>query len=321
MNMNRLMVISAAALIPAFWQTAFAQHGEQAAYGSPPTSGTAHIHQRYMQADAPAWDDGRYKVTIAPARLESRVNAQRTFNSSGYGGVARSAITSRPVYVAPRNAPAAGAALPAANYAVGYNGFSPGSYGNLNTPGVPAKQPYYGFGSLNYGPFGTGMYGSGGATNNGYGAANYGNAGYRSRYGRYGYGGFGGYGAGGYGGFGRYGYGGFGGYGYGGFGGYGYGGFSPLYGYGASGALGYGDPHSRFYFGASPINDPSTYRYGGRSAIPQVPPFQNFAQPSSLVPYSYLYVNPRTPQDPPNPQTVANPFIDSQNNAASPAGK
>jgi hypothetical protein len=263
-----------------------------------------------MQADAPAWDDGRVKVTIAPARLESRVNAQRTFNNYGYGGIPRYAASGRPVYVAPRNALAASSPLPPANNAVNYNGFSPGSYGNLNTPGAPSKQPYYGFGSLNYGPFGTGMYGSGGSSNNGYGAANYGNAGYRSRYRRYGYGGYGGYrsGFGGY-GYGGYGLGGYGGYGYGG---YGYGGFSPLYGYGASGALGYGDPHSRFYFGASPINDPSTYRYGGRSAIPQVPPFQNYAQPSSLVPYSYLYVNPRTPQDPPNPQTVANPFIDAK---------
>lgn len=320
--MNRFVVIAAAALIPAFWQTAYAQSGMRVSYGSPPTEGTSHIHRRYMQADAPSWDDGRYKVTIAPPRLESRVNAQRTFNASGNGGVSRYATASRPVYVAPRNAPVAGGPLPAANNAVGYNGFTPGSYGNLNTPGAPSKQPYYGFGSLNYGPFGTGMYGSGGSTsNNGHGAANYGNAGYRSRYGRYGYGGFGGYGYGGYGG--GLGYAGLGyaGLGYGGLG-YGYGGFSPLYGYGASGALGYGDPHSRFYFGASPINDPSTYRYGGRSAIPQVPPFQNYAQPSSLAPYSYLYVNPRTPQGPPNPQTVANPFIDSQAGAdAPPAGK
>ena len=175
--------------------------------------------------------------------------------------------------------------------AVGYSRFSTGSYGNLNTPGAPSKQPFYGFGSLNYGPFGTGMFGNNASSGGGYANSNYryGNSGYGNRRS----GGFGGYG----------------GYGYGGYGG-GFGGYSPysVYGYGASGALGYGDPHSRFYFGASPINSPATYRYSGNSAIPQVPPFQNFAQPSGLAPYSYLYVYPRTPQGPDHPVTVENPF-------------
>ncbi|HUY91670.1 MAG TPA: hypothetical protein VMV10_23210, partial [Pirellulales bacterium] len=193
--------------------------------------------------------------------------------------------------------------------AVGYNRFSTGSYGNLNTPGVPSKQPYYGFGSLNYGPFGTGMYGNNRSSGAGNGNSNYrsGNSGYGNR--RNGYGG--------YGGMGGYGGGGFGGGGYGG----GYGPYS-VYGYSASGALGYGDPHSRYYFGASPYNSPSTYRYGGHSAIPHVPPFQNFAQPSGLAPYSYLYVNPRTPQGPDHPVMVENPFAKRETNgAASGAGQ
>ena len=201
----------------------------------------------------------------------------------------------------------------APGYNMGYGRFSPGSYGDLNSPGEPAKQPFYGFGSLNYGPFGTGMYGSGGSSNAGYGNSNSAGRGYGSRSARSGYGGFGGYGyglGGGYGGYGA------GGYGYGGYGMGGYG----MYGYGASGALGYGDPHSRFYFGASPTNDPSTYRYGGGSAVPQVPPFQNFARPSGLVPYSYLYVNPRTPQDAAHPEVVANPFAAPPRDAA-PAAK
>ena len=207
--------------------------------------------------------------------------------------------------------------LAAPGYKMGYGRFSPGSYGDLNTPGEPAKRPFYGFGSLNYGPFGTGMYGGGGSVNAGYGNANSGARGYGSRYGRSGYGGYG-YGMGGY-GYGGYGMGGYGSAGYG-YGGYGLGGYG-IYGYGASGALGYGDPHARFYFGASPTNDPSTYRYGGGSAVPQVPPFQNFARPSGLVPYSYLYVNPRTPQDPAHPEVVANPFAAPPSDDAPPAAK
>jgi hypothetical protein len=172
---------------------------------------------------------------------------------------------------------------------------------NLNPGSYRQDGPYYGFGSLNFGPFGTGLFGSGGYG----GGSGYGGAGR----GGYGYGGngfgLGGsrYGSGGYGRSGGYGYG-SGGYGYGG---YGYGGYGA---YGSSGALGYGDPHSRFFFGASPINDPSTFRYSGNSVIPQVPGFENYAHPSGLVPYSYIYVNPRTPQEPPNPQRIANPFVD-----------
>jgi len=173
---------------------------------------------------------------------------------------------------------------------------------NLNPGSYRQDGPYYGFGSLNFGPFGTGLFGSGGY---GGGGGGYGGAGR----GGYGYGGngfgLGGsrYGSGGYGRSGGYGYG-SGGYGYGG---YGYGGYGAS---GSSGALGYGDPHSRFFFGASPINDPSTFRYSGNSVIPQVPGFENYAHPSGLVPYSYIYVNPRTPQEPPNPQRIANPFVD-----------
>jgi hypothetical protein len=115
------------------------------------------------------------------------------------------------------------------------------------------------------------------------------------------------------------GFGGYGGLGYGGLG-YGFGGgYYPGYanfdGYGPSGLYG------RFYRGAPPgnggfgygpsgygNNDTATYRYRGTSALPQVPPFENYAQPSPLVPYSYIYASPRTPQEPPHPEAIANPF-------------
>jgi hypothetical protein len=195
------------------------------------------------------------------------------------------------------------------NYSTARQGGS-NSRPNLNPGSYRQDGPYYGFGSLNFGPYGTGLFGNGG-----YGGGGSGFGG--------GYGG-GGYGGGGYGGFGlggsRYGYGGsgYGGSGYGGYrgyGGYGYGGYG---GYGSSGALGYGNPHSRFYFGASPTNDPSTFRYGGNSVVPQVPGFENYAHPSGLVPYSYIYVNPRTPQEPPNPQRIANPFVNGDGGADAP---
>jgi hypothetical protein len=253
--MNRFIAIAAAAVSTGLLQLACDAAEAPFPYGSPPTQGTAGIHQRYT-------------------------------NALAYQGLA-------------------------SNGGRGVPGASRGVYGDLNSPGVPSPTAYYGFGSLNSSSLGTGRYGNGappgyksassGVRRRGFGANGYGYGG--SGYGGYGFGGFG-YGASGY-----------GGYRYGGYGAYG------LYGYGATGALGYGDPHSRFYFGASPYDDPSTYRFSGGSAVPHVPPFQNFAQPSGLAPYSYIYVNPRTPQAPADPETVENPFVHSKDSAASPDGK
>lgn len=107
-----------------------------------------------------------------------------------------------------------------------------------------------------------------------------------------------------------------GGYGYGGYGYGAYPGYANYDGYGPSGMSGrfyYGAPQGNGGFGYGPNgygnNDTSTYRYRGTSALPQVPPFANFAQPSPLAPYSYIYADKRTPQAPPHPETLANPFV------------
>lgn len=118
-----------------------------------------------------------------------------------------------------------------------------------------------------------------------------------------------------------------GGYGYAGFRGYGYPG--PGYGYAASDGYGPFGIDSRFYYGAPAgnggfgygpggygNNDTSTYRYRGTSALPQVPPFSNYAQPSPLIPYSYIYANTRTPQSADAPETVSNPFVNAGGAAA-----
>ncbi|HVX59768.1 MAG TPA: hypothetical protein VHC19_04175 [Pirellulales bacterium] len=159
--------------------------------------------------------------------------------------------------------------------------------------------------------------GQGTARGSSFGAA-YGYGAPYNRYGNaFGYGvpyfGFGGgYMGGGYGG-------GYGGGGYRGLGGYGYGmGYANFDGYGPNGVdsrFYYGAPAGNGGFGYGPggygNNDTSTYRYRGTSALPQVPPFSNYAQPSTLIPYSYIYANTRTPQSAANPETVANPFVNA----------
>ncbi len=118
-----------------------------------------------------------------------------------------------------------------------------------------------------------------------------------------------------------------GGYGAG-YGGYRYGNYlATTYG-GNSAATGaaarfyYGAPGGNGGFGYGPggygNNDNSTYRYRGTSALPPVPAFDNYAQPSPLVPYSYIYANQRTPQAPAHPETISNPFVSQAHNQEAP---